>query len=82
MKKQRPEKKSCKILGESKFLKTPHAGKYADEGAMIDNYNYNPDDHISMVGASMQKYLAGVIDREELADEIQKYWFSVTPVEH
>lgn len=56
--------------------------KYADEGALIDNYNYDPDDHISMVGASMQKYLAGVIDREGLASEIQNYWSSVTPVEH
>ena len=56
--------------------------KYADEGALIDNYNYDPDDHISMVGASMQKYLAGVIDREGLATEIQNYWSSVTPVEH
>ena len=55
---------------------------YADEGAMIDNYNYDPDDHFSLVGASMQKYLAGNIDREGLASEIEAYWSSVTPVEH
>ncbi len=35
--------------------------KYADEGAMIDNYNYMPDDHISLCGAIFQKYLAGPI---------------------
>lgn len=44
--------------------------KYADEGAMIDNYNYMPDDHISLCGAIFQKYLAGQMDRAEFATEI------------
>ena len=48
--------------------------KYADEGALIANYNYLPDDHYSVVGASMQKYLAGELDRAGLADEITTYW--------
>ena len=48
--------------------------KYADADALIGNYNYLPDDHYSVVGASMQKYLAGEIDRAGLADEITKYW--------
>ena len=39
--------------------------KYADEGAMIDNYNYMPDDHISLCGAIFQKYLAGQMDRAD-----------------
>ena len=39
-----------------------------------DLYNYLPDDHYSVCGASMQKYLAGEIDRAGLADEITKYW--------
>lgn len=56
--------------------------KYADNGALIGDYRYDPDDHISIVGASMQKYLAGVTDREGLASEIQNYWSSATPVEH
>jgi raffinose/stachyose/melibiose transport system substrate-binding protein len=47
---------------------------YADAGALIGNYNYLPDDHYSVVGASMQKYLAGEIDRAGLADEIASYW--------
>ena len=55
--------------------------KYADEGLMISNYSHDPDDHLSIVGASMQKYLAGVIDREGLAEEIENYWVSTTPVE-
>ena len=56
--------------------------KYADAGALIDNYNYFPDDHLSRCGASMQKYLAGQIDRAGLAAEIEAYWSSTTPVEH
>ena len=29
----------------------------------------------------MPKYVAGVIDREELEEEIEKYWASTEPVE-
>ena len=56
--------------------------KYADEGAMIDNYNYMPDDHISLSGAIFQKYLAGQMDRAEFATEIEDYWKSTDVVEH
>ncbi len=56
--------------------------KYADEGAMIDNYNYMPDDHISLCGAIFQKYLAGQLDRAEFATEIEDYWKSTDVVEH
>ena len=57
--------------------------QYADAGALIDNYNYDPDDHYSKVGADMmQQYLAGKIDRAKLAEMVQQYWSSVTPVEH
>lgn len=56
--------------------------KYADAGAMIGNFNYCPDDHISMVGASMQKYLDNQLDRAGLAAEISDYWANVTPVAH
>lgn len=55
--------------------------KYADAGALISNYDYMPDDHYSKLGATMQKYLAGQIDRAGLADEIASYWASTTPVE-
>ena len=50
---------------------------YADAGALIDNYNYLPDDHYSICGASFQKYLAGQIDRAGLAEEITAYWATV-----
>lgn len=56
--------------------------KYADEGAVIDNYNYMPDDHISLCGAIFQKYLAGQMDRAEFATEIEDYWKSADVVEH
>ena len=56
--------------------------KYADEGAMIDNYNDMPDDHISLCGAIFQKYLAGQMDRAEFATEIEDYWKSADVVEH
>lgn len=47
---------------------------YADKGALIDNYNYLPDDHYAKCGASFQKYLAGEIDRAGFANEITAYW--------
>ncbi|MDO5337723.1 MAG: ABC transporter substrate-binding protein [Eubacteriales bacterium] len=56
--------------------------KYADSGNLIDNYNYLPDDHYSLCGASFQKYLAGQTDRAGFAAEIEDYWKSTTPVEH
>ena len=56
--------------------------EYADNGLLIDNYNYDPDDHYSIVGAAMQKYLAGEIDRAGFAGEVENYWKSTTPVEH
>ncbi|MBZ4665167.1 ABC transporter substrate-binding protein [Mahella sp.] len=36
-----------------------------------------PADHWSKLGASMQKYLAGVIDRKGLVNDIESYWESV-----
>ncbi len=54
---------------------------YADGGNLIDNYNYFPDDHYSKVGASVQKYLAGQIDRAGFAQEVLDYWSSTTPVQ-
>ncbi len=56
--------------------------KYADSGALIDNFNYLPDDHYSILGASMQKYLDGKIDRAGLISEIQEYWKTAKVIEH
>ncbi len=51
--------------------------EYADAGKMIPNYDYDPDDHYSIVGAVMQKYLAGETDRAGLAKDVQDYWANV-----
>ena len=54
---------------------------FADAGALVDNYNYLPDDHYAKVGASFQKYLADEIDREGFAAEIEAYWQATEPSE-
>ncbi len=56
--------------------------KYADSAMLIDNYNYLPDDHYALMGAHMQKYLAGEIDRAGLAKEIESYWKTATVIPH
>ena len=56
--------------------------EYADAGLMIPNYNYMPDDHYAVCGATFQKYLADQIDRAGFISEYEAYWTSVTPVEH
>lgn len=56
--------------------------QYVDAGKLVPNYDYDPDDHYSIVGANMQEYLAGRIDRKTLAEDIEAYWSKATPVEH
>ena len=56
--------------------------KYYDDGAMINNYNFLPDDHYSKCGAFFQKYLAGEIDRATLAQDITDYWSTAEVVAH
>lgn len=56
--------------------------KYADAGLTIASYDYAPDDHYSKLGAEMQRYLADQCTRQELADAIEAYWASTTPVQH
>lgn len=55
---------------------------FADAGNLINNYNFLPDDHYSVLGASMQKYLAGEIDRAKLADEVVSYWKTAQVIAH
>lgn len=47
---------------------------YVDAGNTFEGFNGCPGDHWSGLGASMQKYLAGEIDRAGLAKEINEYW--------
>lgn len=55
--------------------------EYVEKDALIPNYDYLPDDHYSKVGATMQQYLDGKIDRAGLAKAVEDYWSSTTPVE-
>lgn len=50
--------------------------QYVDQGKVINIgvINYLPQDYWSMTGASMQKYLSDIIDRNALAGEVQAYW--------
>ncbi|KFI48093.1 ABC transporter substrate-binding protein [Bifidobacterium biavatii] len=52
--------------------------QYADDGNLIPNYSHLPDDHYSVLGAEMQKYLADQEDRDALATNIQTYWKTAT----
>lgn len=45
-----------------------HEGKTFNASAIV------PNDHWAVLGAAMQKYLAGRSDREELTESIEKYW--------
>lgn len=56
--------------------------QYADEGLLIPNYNYLPDDHYAILGAQFQKYLAGKADRADFASEIETYWTTKTLTAH
>lgn len=45
-----------------------HDGRAFNASAIV------PNDHWAVLGAAMQKYLAGRSDRQELMDSIQEYW--------
>ncbi len=56
---------------------------YADAGNLIANYNYLPDDHMTVVGQEiMQKYLDEAMTRDEVAQAVVDYFKSATPIEH
>lgn len=51
--------------------------EYIKAGKIEESMSTLPADHWSKLGASMQKYLANVVDRAGLASEIQAYWTNV-----
>ena len=56
---------------------------YADAGKLIPNYNYLPDDHMTVVGQEiMQKYLDEAMTRPELVTAVQDYFKTATPIAH
>lgn len=48
--------------------------EHVHEGTAFNAAAIVPNDHWSVLGAAMQKYLADRCDREELTDAIQQYW--------
>ncbi|SCW38904.1 carbohydrate ABC transporter substrate-binding protein, CUT1 family [Lachnospiraceae bacterium C10] len=56
---------------------------FADQGLLIPNYNYLPDDHFTVLGGeAFQKYLGGKSDRKTFANDIDTYWQKATLTEH
>ena len=56
---------------------------YADAGKLIPNYNYLPDDHMTVVGQEiMQKYLDEAMTRDELVTAVEDYFKTATPINH
>ena len=56
---------------------------YADAGKLIPNYNYLPDDHMTVVGQEiMQKYLDEAMTRDELVTAVEEYFKTATPIQH
>jgi raffinose/stachyose/melibiose transport system substrate-binding protein len=51
--------------------------QYIKKEKIISRYSGLPSDHWTVLGASMQKYLAGRIDKKGLAKEIEDYWKKV-----
>lgn len=50
---------------------------YYKKKKVILNYSNIPSDHWKVLGASMQKYLDGKLDRTGLAKAIQEYWKNI-----
>ena len=56
---------------------------YADAGNLVPNYNYLPDDHMTVVGQEiMQKYLDEAMTRDEVAEAVTEYFKTATPIAH
>lgn len=46
---------------------------YVDQG-LVNDYVPIPSDHRSVLAAFMQKYLAGELDRAEMAEQLDEFW--------
>ncbi len=72
---------SCQMIPAfshiEKTVSTPlgiSAQSFIQNGATEYWYQTIPGDHGTQVGASLQKYLAGVTERSEFAAEVEQYW--------
>ncbi len=68
------------VTAESTNVVANSVQEYAARGDVINIgvINYLPADYWAKTGASMQKYLADVIDRNQLAEEVEEYWMSTS----
>lgn len=62
------------IKGEATNPLGASVQQYAAEGKLFGQPSNYPGDHWSSVGAMMQGYLGGKIDRAEFAKQVQDYW--------
>lgn len=63
-----------KTTRTSQAIRKPRHLRKVQNGGAFNASAIVPNDHWSVLGAAMQKYLAGRSDREELIDSIQAYW--------
>ena len=47
---------------------------FVKNGSSVYWYQAMPSDHNTVVGAILQKYISGGMDRDELISEVSDYW--------
>ena len=62
------------ITAEATNMLAQSIQTFTVEGKLFDQPSSYPGDHWSVVGAIMQKYLGGQIDRAQFAKGVQDYW--------
>ncbi|WP_287487164.1 ABC transporter substrate-binding protein [Blautia sp.] len=65
------------ITAEATNMLGQSVQQFTVDGKLFDQPSNYPGDHWSEVGAIMQKYLGGQIDRAEFAKEVQDYWTGI-----
>jgi raffinose/stachyose/melibiose transport system substrate-binding protein len=70
-----PPFKNIKVLPQNPLAKSIQA--YVKDGKTLEFMTTLPSDHFTVLGADMQKYLAGKEDRATLATNIETYWKTV-----
>lgn len=73
--------KTCSLISafsnneqEADAALSASVAEFVKNGASVYWYQAMPSDHNTEVGALLQKYISGAIDRETLAGEVAAYW--------
>lgn len=73
--------KTCSLISafanntqEADAALSASVAEFVKNSASVYWYQAMPSDHNTEVGALLQKYISGAIDREALADEVAAYW--------